>query len=255
MALTLPTTVPVGGKGASARCSKIFALQPDCDDLVLDGTPPSGNLLYFSEQVIRISINEEVSSRRYGHDKSFCAQDATPGLASWNGEITTFLQCVTNPISLRAGQIVWLDVWPLGTNTAAARIAGYAMIDSSPISMTLENGQPVERNYRFSSKGWWIVPEGVHGTFDCCNCCGVDTTDPYLESAALQGFESGLLPQGLPEVSQPPAIPYTVYQWGGEDWILTYSECRDGFVPGEAPTKDAPGAFQGEMKFVACLPV
>lgn len=246
MAVTLPTVVPAGGRGQSARCSRVFFLAPNCDSLVLDGTEPTGLLSYFSEQVVRIAVNQQISSREYAHDKSFCAQDSTPGIMSWNGEITTRVQCNTTPFSFRAGLIMWLDVWPLGVARADARIAGYAMLKTDPIVMNIENGDPVEHNYSYTSKGWWKIPTGVSGTFDCCNCCAATPSSASSEAEPETSFQGGFATE-LAAATH--STPYTVYQWDDPErtWVVVMDECREGWLRGPAPS--GPPAFPAQASF------
>lgn len=248
---------PIGGQGQSARCSKIFFAPPDCaDGIKLDGSPPTSETSnWFSEQVTRIEIRSMVASRKYGHDKSFCAQDTTKGIASWNGSIQTKVQCVPTPFSFYAGATVWLSIFPLGVTNASGEapcISGYAEIDEDPIIMNLENGDPVEHNFTYSSKGWWNLPAGIDGTFDCCGCCGtggMETRRPNLRgSENLEGsvFAPGALERSLL------STPRTVYQWtpNGE-WKVALDESSGRFMPGPMPSE--PGTFPGEMKFVNCV--
>jgi hypothetical protein len=245
------TTVPGGGDGASSRCSRVFFLPVSCP-IKLNGDRPSGSGRWFSEQVTQIRINEKVYARKYGHDKSFCAQDSTTGLASWDGSLTTFVQCNNKPFSFHAGQILWLDVYPLGTSRNDARISGYALIESSPTVMNLENGDPVSRTYDFSSKGWWQIPEGMDGTFDCCNCCegivGNGSTSVGFGSDGSFGF-------GSMAVEAATATPVTAYQWSGTAWTVAKDEAGGDWVQGPMPTEPpvAPNNYPGVLKFVECV--
>jgi len=250
---TLPTNVPDGGKGQSARCSRVFFLDINCDNLKLDGTPPDGVLRYFSEQVTRIEVNSRVSVRKYGHDKSFCAQDSTPGLASWDGSLTTKVQCNDNPFTVHAGQYIWLSVFPMGWGHWNSNIAGYAMIEADPIICNLENGDPVEHNYTFSSKGWWKMPHGIHGTFDCCDCCGGSGGAPggSASSGGAPGSRASNGASELIELSKFTHVPVTAYQWNGSTWLSVLDECRDGFTHGPAPTE--PGSYAGQLSFIPCV--
>ena len=87
------TETPIGGQGQSSRCSRIYWISPNCSNgITLDGVAPSGSKYWFSEQVTRIEVRSMVANRKYGHDKSFCWQDSTKGLASCNGSIQTKMQ-------------------------------------------------------------------------------------------------------------------------------------------------------------------
>ena len=246
------TTVPAGGDGQSARCSRVFYRPVDCP-IKLDGTPPAGTNRWFSEQVTRIEINEQVYVRKYGHDKSFCAQDATMGIISWDGTLTTMVQCNSRPFSFHAGQILWLAVYPLGTGRANAKIEGYAVIERAPTTMNLENGEPVSRSYTYCSKGWWNIPEGVSGTFDCCNCCeghgGGGGDGSGGDGSGSDGSGSGGGGSMAVVETEVAHAPVTAYQWNGTAWAVVYDECKGEFVQGPAPT--APGTYAGELKFVA----
>ena len=249
-------TVPTGGDGQSARCSRVFYLPVSCP-IKLDGERPSGTRRWFKEQVTRIEVNEEVYSREYGHDKSFCAQDTTTGIISWNGTLTTMMQCTRPAISFHAGQIVWLEVFPLGTGRADAKISGYALIKTGTMTMNLENGDPVGRNYNFKSKGWWNIPEGVSGTFDCCHCCerhaggggsggGGSGGGSGFGSGGSEGGGSGAL------ITDAAAItPVTWYQWDGSTWHATRDECYGPFVQGPMPA--TAGTYLGQLLPVECV--
>ena len=252
---------PPGGKGASSRCSRVYYLPPNCSDLVLDGTPPSGALRWLHEQVTRIEINSQVSVRKYGHDKSYCAQDSTTGLRSWDGTLTTKVQCMDNAFSLHAGQIIWLSIYPLGLGTvqsSAQPLEGYALIERDPIVCNLENGDPVEHNYTFSSKGLWNIPAGVEGTFDCCGCCeagaggggGGSGGGGSGGSGGSGGGGSAAIPAEVAGLDGYVHTPVTAYQWNGTAWISVLDECHGGFIPGPEPT--TPGTFAGQMTFVEC---
>ena len=245
---TPPSNTPTGGMGQSARCSKIFWLAPTCP-IVLDGTPPAtGTLAYFSEQVTRIEIRSQVASRKYGHDKSYCAQDTTKGIASWNGSIQTKAQCVSPPFSFFAGATIWLCIYPLGTTNGSnvtPCISGYAEIEEDPIIMNLENGDPVEHNYTYSSKGWWNLPTGMTGTFDCCKCCCTSGMDAEEESELING--TSLLDSD----------PVTVYKWtDAGNWAIAFDELPPGFVHGPTPNaRTEQGKKAGELRFVKCIKV
>ena len=249
------TTVPSGGDGQSARCSRIFYLPADCP-IKLNGQRPSGTRRWFREQVTRIGITEEVYSREYGHDKSYCAQDSTTGIASWNGTITTFMQCNRPAITLHAGQIAWIEVYPLGTGRADAKICGYALIKTADMSMNLENGDPVGRNYTYKSKGWWNVPSGVSGTFDCCHCCeehgggGSGGQGSGGGSGGSGGGGSGGGSQAVVEAVS--HTPVTAYQWKDGVWNQVYDECDGEYVHGPMPT-EPPTEGQADLKFVECV--
>ena len=246
------TTTPIGGQAQSARCSEVFFLPPDCTaGIKLDGlTPPAGVRQWFSEQVTRIEIRSMVANKKYGHDKSFCAQDTCKGIASWNGSLQTKVQCVTPVFSFQAGSLMWLSIYPLGTHNGGSGngvvIEGYAEIEEDPIIMTLESGDPVEHNYTFASKGWWNIPQGVSGTFDCCTCCGTvggSTSDPR------EGGSTFALPERVGGLTQKPV---TVYQWSDKgEWVVSYDEGKGQFMPGPMPQES--GRFVGEMRFIPCV--
>ena len=266
-----PTVNPIGGQGQSARCSRIFWCPCQCGSagqgIILDGTPPWGKMgsppdsKWFSEQVTRIEIDQEVASKRYGHDKSFCAQDSTKGLASWNGRIQTRVQCVDPAFSFNCGDTVWLCIYPLGVSNDAyttkpiPQITGYAEITRAPIIMGLENGDPIERNYEFNSKGWWNMPSTFAATlangstFDCCGCCQTDGCQG-LTAELGSGIPGSTFAQterfgGLTQK------PVTVYQWTDKgEWTVSYDECQGSFMPGPMPTEA--GKFIGEMRFQPC---
>jgi len=241
------TSVPIGGEGASAKCSKIFLLPPDCTNgILLNGTAPSGTTQWFNEQVTRIEVRPRVTSRVYGHDKSYCCQDEVSGIYSWDGSIQTRAQCCPGspgiPFSLYAGALAWLQIWPLGSTETAAPIAGYARITDDPIMMNLETGDPVEHNYTYVSKGLWTLPAGLTGYVNCCVCteCGTGGMGEEIEAEP----EPGLLDSD----------PVTVYKWTDKgEWVVAFDELPPGFVRGLAPTEH--GKKDGEMKFVKCIKV
>ena len=246
---------PVSGVGASAKCSRIYLIPPGCTtDVDLSGTAP-GNIStskWFNEQVVRIEVRPMVSHRAYCHDKSYCCMDETDGPHSWSGSIQTRIQCCSNPFSITAGALCWLAVYPLGsvTGTPDVSINGYAKITEDPIIMGIENGDPVEHNYTFVSKGKWNVPTGLTGFQDCCNCCEQASLDAKeLHGGLMEGSvfaAGGGLTHGLTK------NPHTVYQWTDKgEWIVALDECDGNFMPGPMPTE--PGKFPGEMKFVKCL--
>jgi len=232
---------PVGGQGMSSKCSRIYFIPPDCSaGILLDGTPPTGTAKWFSEQVIRIEVRAMTSVRSYGHDKSFCAQDATPGIDSYSGVITTRLQCCDPMFTCSNGTILWLQVYPQGD--ANKVIEGYALITEAPIIMNLETGDPVERNYTFVSKGQWTTDAAfITSIRDCCNCC-----------------EGGIGSSGMQDVRLDTEFlvkePVTVYQFTDKgEWSVAYDECEPGMKPGPKP--EGSGQFVGELKFVKCLAV
>lgn len=237
------SSTPIGGEGASAKCSRLFFIPPDCSGgIKLDGTAPSGTAQWFNEQVIKIEIRAKVSSRQYGHDKSYCSQDAVPGINSFDGTIQTRIQCCSTPFSLFAGDTAWLQVYPLGQNGAnTTPIAGYALITEDPVIMNLENGDPVEHNYSYVSKGLWTGPTGVDGVFDCCDCCG----------------DSGADFSPAPEPSMLDSDPVTVYRWtAGGEWSIAFDELPPGFVRGPAPDpKTDAGKSTTDLRFVKCVKV
>lgn len=184
--------------GLSAKDSRIYYMSPECP-IDLSGTPPdsisgSGNLGSFYEQVTRIEINPTVSQRKYAHDKSYGTQDVCSGIKSWDGSISTRIASGTNACTFSAGDIVWIVVYPLGV-ACGSPIQGYAVIDSDPIVMNIENGEPVEHNYRFSSKGLWtgFVNDGqVWGGFECeCgNSSTIANAMPAVEPQDLEDSDS-----------------------------------------------------------------
>lgn len=254
--------------GLSAKDSRIYLMDHDCPER-LDGTVPTGLLYSFWEQVTRIEVTPAVYQRKYLHDKSFGANDVCSGGKSWDGSITTKIGSGSNPFTLTAGDIVWLRVYPVGP-ACHHPIQGYAVIDSDPIICNLENGDPVEHNYRYSSKGLWTgLPARTWGGYECA--CG--GSDSAITGASQSSFApAAARPLGIPvddpeggtvahatEVPVagpriPTHLPVTVYQWNGTVWLPSYDECREGFVPGAAPDAQAkPGTFVGEMLFVPCV--
>ena len=238
--------------GNSAKDSRLYFLPPACP-IKLNGEKPSGTLLRFYEQVVRIEINPSVYQRKYGHDKSEGCQDVCSGIKSWDGSITTRLNENNAKRSLVAGDVVWLECWPLG-DSCGDPLHGYASIDTDPIVMNLENGDPVEHNYRYSSKGKWANASHAPGTYACgCNA-GEDGGGSGGSGWFGSGGGGGDSEFGLPAdaaIAVPHQTPVTGYQWNGTAWIQVYDECEGAYVQGPQPT--TPGTFQGELRLVPCL--
>ena len=235
----------VGGNGASAKCSRIFLIPPYCNaGLLLNGVRPGGTAVWLNEQVTRIEVRPKVAMKTYGHDKSCGAQDETAGIDSYDGTIQTRVQCCTVPLSIGAGNLAWIQVYPLG-QTNGDPVEGYARITEDPIIMNLENGDPVEHNYTYSSKGWWNLPTGMTGTFDCCKCCCTSGMDAEEESELING--TSLLDSD----------PVTVYKWtDAGNWAIAFDELPPGFVHGPTPNAmTAQGKKAGELRFVKCIKV
>ena len=233
-------TAPVGGHGASSKCSRVFVIPPACSSGIrLDGTRPGNPASWLNEQVIQIQLRPKRATKTYGHDKSCGAQDETPGLDSFDGSIKTRVQCVTAALSLGSGDLAWIQVYPLGS-TASDPIEGYARITDELIDINLENGDPVEHTYNFVSKGQWIFPNGISGNWTgCCVECkcsgGVQAEEPAnLEPALLD------------------SDPVTVYKWNGSGWAVAFSELPAGYVMGPAPdaATDKPKRELDTMRFV-----
>jgi len=235
--------------GLSAKDSRIYYVAIDCP-VLLDGTSPSDPTgLTFSEQVVRIEITPSVYQRKYGHDKSFGANDVCSGIKSWDGNITTKVADSITPFSFTAGDVVWLRIWPLGRQCGGP-IQGYASIDSDPVVCNLENGEPVEHNYRYSSKGLWkgILGRGTTGRYECE--CSSGAAGSIFEGAAVG---SAAVPEVIP-AGLPAHTPITAYQWNGAAWLPAYDECHNGFAPGPAlDPVSQPGKFVGELAFVECV--
>jgi len=229
--------------GLSAKDSRIFLINPTCP-IKLNGTPPtdSSTSHEFSEQVTRIELTPSVFERKYGHDKSEGWQDVTAGTKSCDGSITTKVADGSKPFTLSAGDVAFIRVWPIGPE-CGHKIQGYASITSDPIVMNLENGEPVEHNYRFSSKGKWTGLPGsaVWGGFECQ--CGNGPGGSGGDVPAVAGAV------GWSELTVP-KVPVIGHQWDSKAWAEVYNECVEGFTAGPAPTE--PGHYQGELVFVDC---
>lgn len=247
--------------GLSAKDSRIYYVPHTCP-IRLNGTAPSrgggsfsasgsgGNgRQRFSEQVTRIELTPSVYQRKYGHDKSYGCQDVCSGVKSWDGVVSAKVASGNRPFTLTAGDTVWFRIYPLGI-ACGHPIQGYGVIDSDPITMNLENGEPVEHVYRFSSKGKWRgLPHSSAkwGGYECE--CGGD------ESASASGSFSTLAARVTPmtgeQIALPTSTPVVAYQWNGNGWGVVLDEMVDGFAHGPAPT--SPGTFVGELKFVECI--
>lgn len=264
-ATTLNSSPPYGGSGQSAKCSRIFFAPPGCGSGInLNGTAPSTTLAWFAEQVISIEVKEMIDDRQYVHDKSFCAKDETPGAFSWNGSIKTRMQCQSPAISIHAGALIWLQVYPLGVvnggyGSNPPCISGYARITEAPMVMNLENGDPIERNYTYNSKGVWNGAAGISGVYDCCQCCPKipGSVGEQFDEKFEEEFEGSVHEEALRLGGLAKATPYTVYQWtNAEKWAVALDECVNGFVKGPSPDEaQIKGDFVGQMKFVQCLAV
>lgn len=244
------TNIPIGGRGASAKCSQIFFIKSTCG-IKLNGKRPSGTAYWLAEQVTRIEINDAVATRKYFHDKSFGAQDVTPGGNSYDGTIATKVQCRKQAFSFRSGQVVWLQVYPLGPEKGNT-VEGYAVIERAPIVCNIENGQdPVEHNYTYASKGRWRIPAGLTGTFacDCAQLASASSTG-FSDSCSGAGATSLAIPADVEE-NMPAQTPVTVYKWDGKAWAIGYDEIRQGFVHGPAPA-DEPKDAVDNMRIVEC---
>jgi hypothetical protein len=246
---------PIGGQGASAKCSRIYFIPPNCTTgIKLDGTAPSGTAKWFVEQVIRIEVRAMVSSRSYGHDKSFCCTDVTPGINSFNGVITSRVQCCDVALSMPAGAVAWLQVFPLGDSGAV--IEGYAMITEAPMIMNIESGDPIEANYTFTSKGLWNTDFAFINTVtDCCSCCNESSMfaeSPIRGMRGIGGSDEMLGGSVHDEASRLITHnPQTVYTWTGSDWERSFDESGGEFMPGPIPQE--PGKYPGQPKYVPCV--
>jgi hypothetical protein len=259
--------------GLSAKDSRIFYIPHSCP-IKLNGSAPGGGgsgsggggKRRFSEQVTRIELTPAVYQRKYGHDKSYGTQDVCSGIKSWDGVVTTKVADGERPFSLTAGDTVWLRVYPIGI-ACGHPIQGYGVIDSDPITMNLENGEPVEHVYRFSSKGKWKgLPRSnaKWGGYECeCNN-GASGSGSWSGgysggstsgggSTSIEGMEVDSATPNATEanVQTPASLPITAYQWTGQAWSKVLDESRGGFVPGPAPTE--PGTFAGQLFFVECV--
>jgi hypothetical protein len=232
--------------GLSAKDSRVFYVPIDCPVLLGGATPAAGSTpLAFSEQVTRIEITPSVYQRKYGHDKSFGANDVCSGVKSWDGSLTTKVAEGAHPFTFTAGDTVWLRIWPIGVDCGGA-IQGYAVIDSDPVVMNLENGEPVEHNYRYSSKGRWkgILGSGTPGRWECE--CGSESSVGSGSFMATPAAED--------TVAVPVHAPQTAYQWTGSVWLPVYNECREGFAIGPVPDASTqPGTYVGALLFVPCV--
>lgn len=234
---------PIGGNGASAKCSRIFLIPPDCSGgIKLDGTRPSGTAVWLNEQVVSIDIHPKTATEVFGHDKSCGAQDETPGIDSYDGTVNTLVQCCDTPFTLWNGALAWIQVYPLGQDNGDP-IEGYARITEAPIRIVFKNGDPVEHNYTYVSKGQWSAPAGLDGYVDCCDDCNCGDS----------GGDSAVGPADTTLDSD----PVTVYKWTDSGvWAMAFDELPEGFVHGPAPdAKAEPGKKAGELKFVKCVKV
>jgi hypothetical protein len=238
--------------GLSAKDSRVYLIPKTCP-IRLNGSTPSGARFRLSEQVTRIEITPSVYQRKYGHDKSYGANDVCSGIKSWDGSITTKVASGTSPFTLSAADTVWIRVYPMGV-VCRHPLQGYASIDSDPIVINLENGEPVEHNYRYSSKGLWKgFPNDAQpwGGYECQCVGGSGSEGGSGASGSVSGGVS-LSGEARPKAAKDELLhtPVTAYQWNGTEWIPVYDECREGFARGPVPV-DA-GAFVGQLQFVEC---
>lgn len=238
--------------GLSAKDSRVYWISRTCP-ISLNGTAPTGAKTAFSEQVLRIEVTPSVYQRKYGHDKSFGAQDVCSGIKSWDGSLTTRVASGTNPFSFSAGDILWLKVYPIGLRCAKV-IQGYGVIDQDPIVMNLENGDPVEHNYRFSSKGKWLgLSNRRWGGYEC-ECAAGSGSGSLISSYSFSSLAESAAAHAQPSVTtlpDTPITPVTVYQWKGASWDVIHDECVAGYVHGEAPS--APPTDPTNPDLLVCI--
>ena len=228
---------------ASAKCSRIFLSPPNCP-IPLDGTAPSGNIVWFNEQVTRIEVRPMIGHRQYCHDKSECCMDECDGAHSWNGTIQTKVQCCNTPLSITAGSLCYLTVYPLGKEYESAVISGYAKITEDPIIMNIETPENgIEHNYTYVSKGKWILPATLSGYLECCTCCESSAMgeDPRtMEGSVFAEDFSAKLDNA----------PVTVYKWTAKDeWVVALDECSGEYMPGPMP-QDKPKDENDTLRIV-----
>lgn len=123
------------------------------------------------EQVLRFEVTPSAFKSEYGHDKSYGWQDLVYGIKRLEGTIE--VRIGEAGMSLAPGQIVLLVLYPFGV-ACGRHFVGYAGVDSWPLSVNVERGEPVSATYRFSSKGKWkgLNDAELWGGFECATCAG-----------------------------------------------------------------------------------
>ena len=134
-------------------------------DGVYDVTGSEGQVA----EVTQWEIEDKAKLTSYSHSDSGGFDDVCVGTYSITGSFdlklkymgavgsgTDGLDVADLGFPLYAGSVVWLDL-----NSAAIGVSGYGVIESLPISVKVDGGEPISATYRFRSKGPWVYLNGT----------------------------------------------------------------------------------------------
>ena len=174
--------------GLAGFKGKIWMIPVTCP-VHLDGKPPEGTSQAMADQVTMFTFTEQVEMARRGHNKSHGAKDAIAGTWSADISVTAMRVPVQEGSShygnvMGAGRVVYLNLFPFGTNTGDsndncdAPISGYAVVERVSTPVNIDAGTPVEYTATLVSKGMWKGHFGAHewGGFECDCSTNVDVS-------------------------------------------------------------------------------
>ncbi len=159
--------------GVSGMMGKVYYIDDQCPiSTCAEWAAPTGASNCWTDEVTRFTIVDSVNKREYGHDKSFGWQDVVAGIRRLGITLDGMLRSRTGSEEavqpLRAGRVVYLQLYPSGVNCSTP-LQGYAMVDQISYTYDQERGDPISYTMTLSSKGPWIgfVDTGDWGGIEC----------------------------------------------------------------------------------------
>jgi hypothetical protein len=112
---------------------------------------PDGNLEDILE-VTNWTADETSKITGYGHSESEGTEDVVAGTCAFRGTIEVKLQ---PDVHIRAGR-----VYDMQLTSPVVVLSGLGIMESVPIDVKIDGGDPVSATYRWRSKLKWTVADG-----------------------------------------------------------------------------------------------
>lgn len=162
--------------GVSGMKGQVYYINSSCPTTSCTGwsTAPGGGTC-FQDEITRFVIEDSVTKREYGHDKSFGWQDVVAGTRRFGITMDAMWVpkgAVSGDIDelLYAGKVLFLELYPTGVGSDCdTPYKGFAMIDRVTKTHDIERGTPISYSCTLSSKGPWTGPSTgtAWGGFEC----------------------------------------------------------------------------------------